>query len=248
VLVAAVQFRPEWGQPNRNRARLLFLIDQAAQSGPELVVLPEMCTSGYIFSGPENVRTYCEDRQGRSVKFFQAEAEKHDLTLCFGWPEIEPETGRLFNSAAVCRPQEEPLFYRKRLLFEADETWAEPGDTPYPMWRSKEGLLCCAGICMDLNDDAFIEHLAQHDVRVLAFPTNWLEQHIKVWNYWAWRLHGTQACLVAGNRYGTEHGTTFCGRSAVLDGRTLLGWADPQGDAVVLASIPPEPTPFPDED
>jgi predicted amidohydrolase len=248
VLVAAVQFRPEWGQPDRNRAKLLFLIGQAAQPGPELIVLPEMCTSGYIFPDPDSVREFCEDREGRSLKLFQAEADKHDLTLCFGWPEIDPETGRLFNSAAVCRPFQEPIFYRKKLLFEADETWAQPGDTPYPMWRSKGGLLCTLGVCMDLNDDSFIEHLIEQDVRVLAFPTNWLEQGFKVWNYWAWRLHGSRACLVASNRYGTEESTTFCGSSAVLDGRTLLGWADAEGDAVVFGRIPPEPTPFPDED
>jgi predicted amidohydrolase len=207
-----------------------------------------MCTSGYIFSNAESIREYCEDRQGQTVTLFQAEADKHGMTLCFGWPEVDPQTGSLYNSAAVCRPGEDPLFYRKKLLFEADETWADPGDTPYPMWRSKEGFLCTLGICMDLNDDAFIEHLAQNEVRVLAFPTNWLEQGFKVWNYWAWRLRGTRACLVAGNRYGTEESTTFCGSSAVLDGRTLLGWADVDGDAVVLGRIGKDPTPFPDED
>ncbi|MFA5508240.1 MAG: carbon-nitrogen hydrolase family protein [Vulcanimicrobiota bacterium] len=246
MLAAAVQFRPEWGQPDRNRAKLLLLIAQAARTGAELVVLPEMCTTGYIFENPDAIRPYCEDRQGRSVRFFQAQAEKYNLTLCFGWGEIEPDSGRLFNSAAVCRPAQEILFYRKRLLFEADETWAEPGDTPYPMWRSKEGLLCSLGICMDLNDDAFIAHLIAHQVRVVAFPTNWLEQGLRVWDYWAWRITGTRTCLVASNRYGTEQTTTFCGSSAVLDGRLLLAWTERTGDAVVSAFVPPDPSPLPD--
>lgn len=98
---------------------------------------------------------------------------------------------------------------------------------------------------MDLNDDVFVKHLIDSKTRVLAFPTNWLEQGINVWNYWAWRLRDTQACLVAGNRYGTEDDTTFCGVSAVLDGRTLLAWTEATGDAVVMAHIPPDPTPFP---
>lgn len=248
MLAAAVQFCPEWGQPDTNRARLLILIGQAAQAGAELIVLPEMCTSGYIFSDPQAVRPYCEGRDGRSVRLFQAEAEKYKVTLCFGWPEIDPTSGTLYNSAAVCRPGEAPLFYRKRLLYEADETWAAPGDTPYPTWTSGDGLLCCLGICMDLNDDLFIEFLKEQEVRVVAFPTNWLEQGFRVWDYWAWRLVGSKSCLVAGNRYGTEQATTFCGCSAVLDGRVLLGWTEAAGDAVVLAHIPAEPTPFPHED
>jgi len=103
---------------------------------------------------------------------------------------------------------------------------------------------------MDLNDDRFIEHLRSTQTRVLAFPTNWLDQGFKVWNYWAWRLRDTQACLVAANRYGVEDGTTFSGDSAVLDGRTLLAWTGADGDGVILAQIPDEPTPFsaPDED
>lgn len=244
MIACAVQFLPLRGEVTRNRAHLLLTLQQAASTGAELVVLPEMCTSGYIFSDQESILPYCEPRDGMSVRLFEQEAQKLGLTLCFGWPEIDPQSGKLYNSAAVCRPQEETLFYRKRLLYEADETWATPGDTPYPMWTSREGLSCCLGICMDLNDDDFIEHLIATQTRVVAFPTNWLEQGFQVWNYWAWRLDGTRACLVAGNRYGTEDEITFCGSSAVLDGRTLLGWTEKTGDALVAARIPLEPTPY----
>lgn len=247
MLAAAIQYRPILGKPDHNRTRLIFLLASAAKTGAELVVMPEMCTSGYVFPDKESIRPYCETREGRSVKLFQKEAVKHGLTVCFGWPEIEPDSGLLYNSAAVCFPTGETIFYRKNLLYEADETWSEPGDTPYPVWESREGLRCTLGICMDLNDDVFIDHLKSKQCRVVAFPTNWLDQGFKVWNYWAWRLDQTGSCLVAANRYGTEGETTFCGDSAILDGRTLLGWTEPTGDTVVLAEIPPEPTPFPQE-
>lgn len=249
MIAAAVQFCPARGELQKNRARLLLLLRSAIESGAELVVLPEMCTSGYLFPDRDTILPLCETREGRTIQLFQAEAVKADITLCFGWPEVDPLSGKLYNSAAVCRPSGETLFYRKKLLFEADETWAEPGDTPYPMWHSREGLLCSLGICMDLNDDDFVKHLVETETRVLAFPTNWLEQGFSVWNYWAWRLDPTRACLVAGNRFGTEDSTTFCGCSALLDGRTLLAWTEAQGDGIVVAQIPAEPTPFvPPED
>lgn len=231
-----------------NRARLVFLTNAAAQSGAELIVLPEMCTSGYIFPDAEAVRPFCEPRDGRTVRTFQREAQKLNLTICFGWPEIDPQTGTLYNSAAVCFPNGDISFYRKNLLYEADETWCEPGDTPYPVWQSKEGLKCTLGICMDLNDEDFVRHLKTEDCRVIAFPTNWLDQGFKVWNYWAWRLDGTRSCLVAANRYGTEDDITFSGDSAILDGRVLLGFTEAQEDTVVYARIPDEPTPFPEPD
>lgn len=244
MIAAAIQYLPLRGEVDINRARLLVLLKQAVDSGAELIVLPEMCTSGYLFPDGEAIRPYCEERSGRTVEMFQSEATRNGVTICFGWPEIDKERDLLFNSAAICRPSGETLFYRKRLLFEVDETWSEPGDTDYPIWRSEGGLVCSVGICMDLNDDRFIEFLIKEEIRVVAFPTNWLEQGLSVWNYWAWRILESKACLVASNRYGTEDQTTFCGRSAVLDGRTLLGWTEATGDAVVLARIPEAPTPF----
>jgi predicted amidohydrolase len=179
------------------------------------------------------------------VRLFQREAARAGITLCFGWPELDPASGLLYNSAGVCFSDGSIEFYRKNLLYDADELWAEPGDTPYPVWTTKAGLKCCLGICMDLNDDRFIEFLIQENIRILAFPTNWLDQGFKVWNYWAWRLRDTETCLVAANRYGEEDETPFCGDSAVLDVRTLLGWMEEDKDGVVLASVPPELTPFP---
>jgi predicted amidohydrolase len=248
LLVAAIQYKPVRGALDHNRNRLVFLVRSAIEAGAELVVLPEMCTSGYVFPSKESILPCCETRTGRSVTLFQREAERGGVTLCFGWPELDAGSGHLFNSAAVCFPDGKTEFYRKNLLYEADEAWAEPGDTPYPMWHSKNGLLCSLGICMDLNDDRFIQHLVDSRTRVAAFPTNWLDQGFKVWNYWAWRLQDTKTCLVAANRYGTEDETTFSGDSAVLDGRTLLGWTEAQGDAVVLATIPEQPTPFQEND
>lgn len=244
MLAAALQFRPVRRELEHNRQRLLLLIDAAVEAGADFLVLPEMCTSGYVFHSREEIRPYCEDREGRSVKLFSKVAQQHGVTICFGWPEVDIDSGVLYNSAAICLPDGDNLFYRKTLLFEADIPWATPGDTPYPVWESKGGLRCTLGICMDLNDDKFLEHLIQSEARVLAFPTNWLDQGLKVWNYWAWKLDGTKACMIASNRYGEEDGIPFCGDSAILDGRTVLGWLEERCDGMALAKIPPQPTVF----
>lgn len=221
------------------------MIRTAARSGAEIVVAPEMCTTGYVFADKDSIRPFCEARDGPTFQTFAAEAKRADITLVYGWAEIDPETGLLYNSATVCFPKSKPMFYRKVLLYEADETWAEPGDTPYPVWTTRSGLKATAGICMDLNDDGFIEHLAEQRIRLCAFPTNWLDQDFCIWNYWAWRLDGTPTCLIAANTYGEEEGTKFRGESAVLDGRVLLGATELKSDEIVMARVPPEPTPFP---
>jgi predicted amidohydrolase len=244
TLVAALQFKPWRGAVEDNRARLLRLIEAAAEAGAELVVAPEMCNSGYVFPDREAILPYCETRHGQTYRLLSRAARRLGITLVYGWPEVEPASDRLFNSATVCFPEGEPLFYRKRLLYESDTTWAEPGDTPYPVWTTAAGLRATLGICMDLNDERFRDHLRESQARICAFPTNWLDQGFAVWNYWAYCLQRTRTCLVAANTYGVEDETPFRGESAVLDGRVLLGYAAPTGDDVVMACVPAEPTPL----
>ena len=244
TVVAAIQFKPWRGAVEENRARLVDLITTAAQAGAELVVAPEMCNSGYVFPDRQTILPYCEVRGGPTHQLFSELGKRLGITLAYGWPERDEGSGRLFNSATVLFPAQEPLFYRKRLLYESDTTWAEPGDTPYPMWTTKSGMQASLGICMDLNDERFQDHLQAAGVRVCAFPTNWLDQGFVVWNYWAYCLRGSRTCLVAANTYGVEDETPFRGESAILDGRVLLGYAEPSGDDIVIAKIPPEPTPL----
>lgn len=245
TLVAAIQFKPLRGAMEENRARLVRLISLSAEAGAELVVAPEMCTSGYVFADREAVLPYCESRQGTTAELFSGLSRQLGITLAYGWPEIEELSGSLFNSAAVCFPDKEAIYYRKRLLYDTDTTWAQPGDTPYPVWTTAAGLRATLGICMDLNDERFHQHLGEADIRLCAFPTNWLDQGFSVWNYWAYRLQGTRTCLVAANTYGVEDEIPFRGESAVLDGRVLLAYAEPTGDDIVLARVPALPTPLP---
>ncbi len=239
-----MQFKPVRGQPEENRKRLRELVERAAAAGAELVVAPEMATSGYIFPDRTAVAALAEGRDGASINAFVAWAEEFALTLVVGWPE-RGEQGKLFNSAAVCFADRDPLFYRKNLLFQADESWAEPGRTPYPLWTTRSGALTTLGICMDLNDPRFREHLRSSQARLCCFPTCWLDQGTTVWNYWAWCLSGSQVCLLAANSYGCEDEVGFRGESAVLDRNVLLATAPFEGDRVLVADVAAEPTSFP---
>ena len=51
--VAALQFNPLPGQKTQNIERLLQLVEEAAQQGARLIVLPEMATTGYCWTSRE---------------------------------------------------------------------------------------------------------------------------------------------------------------------------------------------------
>ena len=245
--LAAVQFKPRKGDVAAASAALAALVEQAAGQGARLVVCPEMATTGHLFRDAAAVRPHAESATGPGYSRLAEVARRHGLYVVAGYAECAEEAGAsgpLYNSARLIGPDGELVYnYRKRLLFPADTTWAEPGDRPYPVLQTPLGSLT-AGICMDLNDDRFTAFLRRVQARVVAFCTNWVDQALDVRPYWRYRLAGVRSYFVAANTYGWEEEPghdpiEFCGCSAILgpDGRTLARAAK-TGDAVILAELP----------
>ncbi len=245
MLAAAVQFKADRSDLARSRDRLLGLCANAAEQGADLIVCPEMAITGYLFADAADVANVAEPTRGPSFLALAKLARQHNCALVCGYPEVvENGSGRLFfNSAWVIGPDGELLAnYRKRCLFSADETWASPGDTPYPQVSLSWGELT-VGICMDLNDDQFTDFLRRQQVDVVAFCTNWLEEGLDLHAYWRYRLLGVKSAFVAANTYGVEgrrgHALTqFAGQSAIFDSRgRRLKVARATDDAVILAEL-----------
>jgi len=233
--VAAVQFKAHKGDRAGSLARLATLVERAGSWKPDLVVLPEMAATGYLFDGPDAARVVAEEAEGPTLSALAPLAAAHGCWLVVGFPEVDGE--QLFNSALVVDPHGELRFvYRKTLLYEADLPWAEPGDSGYARFETDHGAFG-VGICMDLNDDRFVDWCASSELRVVALPTNWLYEGYRVWPYWAWRMRGLQAALVAANSWGPEEQLVFSGRSAVLHGSQVLAAAPFTGDAVIRAEL-----------
>ncbi len=249
--VAVVQFKPKKAELPAARSALERLISAAGEQGAQLIVCPEMALSGYLFADRAAAAQVAETAEGEGLEYLGAQARRHGAYLICGYLERHPQQDgqepQLYNAARVVGPDGRLLYnYRKRLLYDSDLTWALPGDTPYPLLKiaiAGQLVRLSAGICMDLNDDRFIDFLRRRRPTLTAFCTNWLDEGLDVLPYWRYRLRGTQGYFLAANTYGDEEApghpkTRFCGGSAVLDpALRLLGRAPPEGDAVVLADL-----------
>lgn len=232
--VTAVQFRPTLRDPAASIARLEPLVREGARDA-DLVVLPELATTGYVFDSPEDIAPFAERPRGRTFDLLSPIAREAGCWAVAGF--IEQADGALFNSALVVDPSGDLAFtYRKTLLYEADETWATSGDSGYAVFPTRAGTFA-VGICMDLNDDLFTSWLRRKRPDAIAFPTNWLDEGSDVRPYWRWRLAGCASALVAANSYGPERSIAFCGRSTVLRAGLVLAEAPREGDALVRATL-----------
>jgi predicted amidohydrolase len=235
-----VQFSPLYGRVADNLGQLECLVEEGVGQGAEILVLPEMAWTGYLWPEASAVRHYSEPAgRGPGQDRMREWARRWQVSLVFGFPEAS-EAG-LFNSQALVSPDGEihPV-YRKTHLFEADGWWAQPGDSGYLQWPSPWGLIG-SGICMDLNFTDLADHHRQNNTKILAFSTNWLDQNFDVVPYWEQSLVGSaegfQGLALFANRGGEEFGVGFRGQSSIFLGGRCLVTLPGKDDGVLVVEV-----------
>jgi predicted amidohydrolase len=220
VRIAFVQGRPRFGQPRENLERGLAL---AATVAADLVVLPELWSSGYVFSSHAEVAGLAEDaREGATARALVAAARRERRHYVAGFPERH--RGRFYNSALLVGPSGVKAVYRKIHLFEREQTWFSPGNLPFAVHRvgpARVGLL----ICFDWRFPEAARVLALLGADVIAHPSNLVfpdAQRVMVGRAFENRLY-----VVTANRTGADERpigrVPFTGRSQIAgpDGRLL---------------------------
>jgi predicted amidohydrolase len=155
----------------------LARVDAALSQAPPgaLVLLPELALTGYLSAeGDFDVTGFAEPRGGKTAQALAALAVKHRCTLV--GPLVEQDDGRCFNALVGFGPSAElVLHYRKRHPW-VPETWATPGELPFPLvaWN---GLTLTAAICFDVHFLAAEASDALRSADLLLFSSAWVEEH-----------------------------------------------------------------------
>ncbi|KAL1742339.1 carbon-nitrogen hydrolase [Schizophyllum fasciatum] len=213
--IAVVQFNPKIGQVQANISRARELCGKLEPHSVDLVCLPEMAFTGYVFDNSTSIKPYLERPHTGPTSHFCAElAARLRCYVVAGFPEqllpeelIGDKVGA--NAAVIYGPQGERVGeYRKTNLFETDQSWSIPGTgfasfaLPAPLRRMT------LGICMDLNAQPpaiwtleegpyeIAEHARAHRSHLLVLLNNWLDsgeepEEATDWhtlNFWAARL------------------------------------------------------------
>ncbi|KAH8104637.1 carbon-nitrogen hydrolase [Cristinia sonorae] len=179
--VAVVQFDPKIGQVQANIASAKRLCDQITPRSVDLICLPEMCFTGYVFTDSTHITPYLEDPlTGPTSLFCRELAQRVGCYVAAGYAErlAEHETTRVkvmieqddedglievesvekevhqvgANSAVVYDPNGVNVAdYRKTNLYKTDMTWAKPGTGFKTIQLPPPLNTVTLGICMDLN-------------------------------------------------------------------------------------------------
>ncbi len=171
VRVACQQLAPVVGELDANRARALAAIDAAAAAGAQVVVLPELVSSGYVFHDAEEARELAEPGDGPTLAGWAERAAANGLVIAGGFAELGDD-GRLYNSAALVDAQGIRAVYRKAHLWDREKLVFSAGDEPPPVLDTPHGRIGLL-VCYDLEFPEWTRSAALRGAELLCVPTNW---------------------------------------------------------------------------
>ncbi|HEU4685638.1 MAG TPA: nitrilase-related carbon-nitrogen hydrolase [Nitrospira sp.] len=161
------QNNPVFGKVSANLDRIVTRLDDA---DAELMVLPELCASGYQFTSRDEVYQLSESiSDGPTVTRLLDVARRKGMVIVAGLPERFGS--RCYNSAAVIGPQGVVGCYRKTHLFFEETLFFTPGDTGFQVWDigpAKIGVM----ICFDWYYPESARTLALKGADILCHPSN----------------------------------------------------------------------------
>lgn len=231
---AAIQYDCRFMEKEENLSQLADLVRQAAGQGAKLIVLPEMCATGYYFDNVEQVAEVAEPVPGgRTVGLLEDLARELDCYLVAGLPESEGE--RLYNTAVLVGPGGLIGRHRKMHHYVPDSTWAKTGDEPVKVFDTPIGAIGMQ-ICMDLSYPEASRLSRLMGAQILCAPMNWSEASIPS-TIWITRAKENGTYLIAANRHGEEKGFSFCGGSGIIDPDGKVLACHPCGNGIAMAEI-----------
>jgi predicted amidohydrolase len=169
--VACQQLTPVVGDLGANRAMALDAIREAADAGADVVVLPELITSGYMFASFDEATAVAIATDHEILREWAAEAARADIVLAGGFCELGDE-GRIYNSAAVFDRTGLRAVYRKLHLWDREKLLFTAGSAAPPVLDTRVGRIAVI-VCYDLEFPELTRSVALAGTQLLLVPTNW---------------------------------------------------------------------------
>jgi predicted amidohydrolase len=227
--VACCQLAPRIGETDANRAATLDAIAAAAARGAQVVVLPELAVSGYVFADIDEARSLAEPLDGPTVQAWSALAREHGLVIVGGVCEGS-DGGELRNTAVLIDGDGLRAAYRKVHLWDREADVFVPGTEAPPAVDTAHGRIGVV-VCYDLEFPEWIRIAALAGVELLCAPVNWPstphpsgERAGEVVRVQA-DASTNRIFIAACDRAGRERGVDWVGGSVIVspDGFPLAG-------------------------
>ncbi|MFH7015837.1 nitrilase family protein [Flavobacterium sp. FlaQc-47] len=171
--IALIQSDLYWEDVSKNRKSFESKINEI-DSGVNLVVLPEMFSTGFTMNAPQ----VAETMQGETVLWMQSLAKQKNFAITGSLIIVEKE--QYYNRMFFVFPSGEIQYYNKRHLFSlaGEDKFYTSGDkkviVDYLGWK------ICLQVCYDLRFPVFARNVENYDL--LLYVANWPKVRTNAWD------------------------------------------------------------------
>ncbi|OQX89010.1 MAG: hypothetical protein B6D65_05050 [candidate division Zixibacteria bacterium 4484_93] len=234
--VGYLQFHPERLAVDKNIKRVIQFLESVEA---ELVVLPELFATGYLFSSKRELLSVAEKfPDGETIKAISDIAKEKDMAIAGGFPEIS--NNKIFNSQFLVSPAGEFL-YRKVHLFNGEKYLFAPGDTGFVSVELK-GIKIGLMVCFDWLFPEAARTLALKGAQVIAHSANLVMPYCQKAMYA--RAVENRVFTITSNRIGSESvggkKLTFTGGSIIYSPTgKILAEGSTDSEEITIVEIDP---------
>lgn len=221
VVVACCQLEISIDDPAATRSRATAAVESAVAQGANIVILPELASSGYMFRDYSELESRAETMTGATVNLFRTLAKLHGIVLVFGIPEQGDNA--VYNSAVLVDPTGVRAVYRKAHLWDTEKTTGfTPGDAAPPVVDTAFGRLSVM-VCYDVEFPEWTRTAALSGADLLCAPVNWPafprpvgERPAEIVRVQA-AASSNRLPIAVADRAGHERGVDWVGGSVIID-------------------------------
>ena len=158
------------GDTAGNQTTARAAIEQAARDGAQVVVLPELASSGYVFTDRAELASLAEPRDGPVIAEWANLAAAFGLVIVAGFPEAAGDA--IFNSAAIVDPTGLRGVYRKTHLWNTENAVFDRSDDLPLVVDTDHGRIGVM-VCYDVEFPEWVRAVALAGADLLCAPVNW---------------------------------------------------------------------------
>jgi predicted amidohydrolase len=213
--IACCRLAPRVGELAFNRDLVLRALEDVEA---DIVVLPELVTSGYVFASREEAASVAIGADDALLREWGA----FGAIVVGGFCEAGAD-GNLYNSAAIVDASGVLAVYRKTHLWDRERLIFTPGDAAPPVLETPFGRLGVL-ICYDIEFPEMPRSLALRGADLICAPVNWpvierppAGEHPPEQLTAMSSARVNRVFMAVCDREGTERGVEWVGGTAVID-------------------------------
>jgi len=222
--IALIQINPVRKNVDSNIDKIAALISNVKA---DLIVLPELANSGYLYHEPNDLIPYSEpsDGSGPFLSALKVFSKSSGGMIVSGYAELAGN--QLFNSAVAVSPDGVIENYRKIHLFADEKSLFEPGDQGFKVFKW-QGVKIGMMICFDWIFPESARTLALSGAQIIAHPANLVLPYCQ--DAMITRSIENKVFTITANRIGQE---VLCEQTLQFTGGSQI--TTPQGNVLYRA-------------